>query len=86
MTVRGEGANNAIVDVLDLVKRVDMQNLETFALDSLTSLIAAYEKDIFSRVEPSFLASRQACIDAHDFSRIEGSPLVTARVLKDQKD
>ncbi|KAJ5112923.1 hypothetical protein N7456_001457 [Penicillium angulare] len=83
---RGEGANNAIVDVLDLVKRVDMQKSESFALESLKNSLDAYANDIFSRVEPSFLASRQACIDAHDFSRIEGSPLVTARVVNGRKD
>ncbi|KAJ5260522.1 hypothetical protein N7478_012127 [Penicillium angulare] len=83
---RGEGANNAIVDVLDLVKRVYMQNPESFALNSLKNSLDAYANDIFSRAEPSFLASRQACIDAHDFSRIEGSPLVTARVVNARKD
>lgn len=103
--VRGEGANNAIVDVLDLVKRVDMcqpryesnylqLSLTSFILtiaisiassfdsESLLSSLAAYEKDVFARAEPSFLNSRQACLDAHDFSKIEGSPLVGLRDLK----
>ncbi|KAJ5563811.1 hypothetical protein N7513_000053 [Penicillium frequentans] len=80
---RGEGANNAIVDVLDLVMNLNL-NTETpaaFSSDDLVVSLAAYENEIFSRVEPSFLASRQACLDAHDFTKIEGSPLVTARVL-----
>ncbi|KAJ5691667.1 hypothetical protein N7488_012402 [Penicillium malachiteum] len=81
---RGEGANNAIVDVLDLVTRVDMKDPDSFALDSLMKSLPKYENDLWSRVRPSFLASRQACLDAHDFSSIEGSPLVTARVLKSQ--
>lgn len=96
--VRGEGANNAIVDVLDLVKRVDMEKPEyvdqspfhfdianssrSFEYEALSASLEKYEKDIFARVEPSFLNSRQACLDAHDFSKIEGSPLVMARVLK----
>ncbi|KAJ5337711.1 hypothetical protein N7452_004439 [Penicillium brevicompactum] len=79
---RGEGANNAIVDVLDFVKRLNLR--EDGALDSvaLSSSIAAYENDVFTRAEPSFLNSRQACLDAHDFSKIEGSPLVGLRSLK----
>ncbi|KAJ5248617.1 hypothetical protein N7468_000068, partial [Penicillium chermesinum] len=80
---RGEGANNAIVDVLDLVKQVDMRDAQSFTSGKLAASLAAYEKALFSRAEPSFLASRQACLDAHDFSKItEGSPLVAARVLK----
>lgn len=102
--VRGEGANNAIVDVLDFVKRLNLREdgyasstsqkseqstltprlVKTSALDSvaLSSSIAAYENDVFTRAEPSFLNSRQACLDAHDFSKIEGSPLVGLRSLK----
>ncbi|CAI7635372.1 unnamed protein product [Penicillium pancosmium] len=79
---RGEGANNAIVDVLDLVKRVDLEKPESFNLPTLSASLAAYEKDIFARVESSFFNSRQACLDAHEFSRIKGSPLVMARNLK----
>lgn len=79
---RGEGANNAIVDVLDLVKRVDMRQPRSFDSEALLSSLAAYEDDIFARAEPSFLNSRQACLDAHDFSKIEGSPLVGLRDLK----
>ncbi|CAI7652807.1 unnamed protein product [Penicillium glandicola] len=79
---RGEGANNAIVDVLDLVKRVDMRQPRSFDSEALLSSLTAYEKDIFTRAEPSFLNSRQACLDAHDFSKIEGSPLVGLRDLK----
>lgn len=51
-------------------------------LPTLSASLAAYEKDIFARVESSFLNSRQACLDAHEFSRIKGSPLVMARNLK----
>ncbi|KAJ5250434.1 hypothetical protein N7489_000844 [Penicillium chrysogenum] len=79
---RGEGANNAIVDVLDLVTRVDMCQPSSFDSGALLSSLAAYENDVFTRAEPSFLNSRQACLDAHDFSKIEGSPLVGSRELK----
>lgn len=55
----------------------------SFDSETLFASLAAYEKDIFARVEPSVLNSRQACLDAHDFSKIvAGSPLVAARVLQ----
>ncbi|QQK44269.1 Aromatic-ring hydroxylase-like [Penicillium digitatum] len=79
---RGEGANNAIVDVLDLVTRIDMCQPRSFDSEALKSSLAAYENAVFARAEPSFLNSRQACLDAHDFSRIEGSPLVGLRDFK----
>lgn len=97
---RGEGANNAIVDVLDLVKQVDMKRPEygilpeyrvlltlcrSFESQNLVASLATYEEAVFLRAEPSFLNSRQACLDAHQWSRIvEGSPLVAARVLQSE--
>ncbi|KAJ5558639.1 hypothetical protein N7535_008856 [Penicillium sp. DV-2018c] len=80
---RGEGANNAIVDVLDLVEHVDMRQPRSFESVNLSSSLDAYEKDVFARAEPSFLKSRQACYDAHDFSKIKPeSPLVASRDLR----
>ncbi|KAI3012276.1 hypothetical protein CBS147346_653 [Aspergillus niger] len=81
---RGEGANNAIVDVLDLTQRVDMRSLGSMSTQALRDALDAYENDVFWRAEPSVLNSRQACVDAHDFTRIlDESPLVSARVLKE---
>jgi hypothetical protein len=55
----------------------------SFHPDVLSALLAAYENGVFARAEPSAPKSRQARLDAHDFSRIvEGSPLVAAQVLK----
>ncbi|KAF3387550.1 putative FAD-dependent monooxygenase [Penicillium rolfsii] len=83
---RGEGANNAIVDVQDLIARVDMKNPDSFDSETLAKSLAAYKEAIFTRVEPSVLNSRQACLDAHDFAKIlDGSPLVAARVLKKEE-
>lgn len=56
--------------------------ISSFDSKALLSSLAAYENDVFARAEPSFLNSRQACLDAHDFSKIEGSPLVGLRDLK----
>ncbi|GLA63395.1 hypothetical protein AtubIFM54640_004539 [Aspergillus tubingensis] len=81
---RGEGANNAIVDVLDLTRRVDMRSLGSMSTQALRDALDVYENDVFRRAEPSVLNSRQACVDAHDFTRIlDESPLVSARVLKE---
>ncbi|KAB8236900.1 FAD-dependent oxidoreductase [Aspergillus alliaceus] len=83
---RGEGANNAIVDVQDLVKRVNFRAVESCTLETLQSSVAAYERDSFARAETSVLNSRQACLDAHDFETIlKGSPLVSKRVLKEDE-
>jgi len=57
-------------------------NSRSFNSETLSASLAGYENDIFARVEPSVLNSRQACLDAHEFSKIvAGSPLVAARVL-----
>ncbi|KAJ5907661.1 hypothetical protein N7495_000343 [Penicillium taxi] len=80
---RGEGANNSIIDVQDLVKIVDMTNPESFKLETLAASLEAYERTIFTRVRPSLLGSRQACLDAHNFAKImEGSPLIEERLLQ----
>ncbi|KAF7117638.1 hypothetical protein CNMCM5793_006761 [Aspergillus hiratsukae] len=79
---RGEGANNAIADVRDLVHRIDFTSADSLSSDSLRRSIPAYENDVFRRAEASVLNSRQACLDAHDYPRIlNGSPLVAKRVL-----
>ncbi|KAH8426430.1 FAD-dependent oxidoreductase [Aspergillus melleus] len=81
---RGEGANNAIVDVLDFTKRVDLASISQSSSDSIRDSIKAYEKDMTARAGPSVENSRKACLDAHDFSIIKAgnSPLVARRVLK----
>lgn len=45
--------------------------------------IDAYEADLCSRGRPAVLASRRACLDAHEQGRInEKSPLVARRTIK----
>ncbi|EAW08965.1 FAD-dependent oxidoreductase [Aspergillus clavatus NRRL 1] len=79
---RGEGANNAIADVGDLVKRIDFTSSSSLSSDSLRRSVEQYENDVFTRAGASVLNSRQACLDAHDFQKIlNGSPLVAKRVL-----
>ncbi|EPS31928.1 hypothetical protein PDE_06887 [Penicillium oxalicum 114-2] len=80
---RGEGANNAIVDVEDLIKSVDLRPSGISDLETLSKALDAYRHRMFARVESSVLNSRRACLDAHDFEKIlAGSPLVAARELR----
>ena len=43
----------------------------------------SYEAEMIDRTELAVLASRQACLDAHDWSRLnDKSPLVRRRLMK----
>jgi hypothetical protein len=78
---RGEGANHATVDVLDLVEMV----IPHLASDSasLQTAVKSYHNVVASRARPGVLASRQACMDAHDWSCIgKDSPLLSRRAMK----
>ncbi|KAI9039146.1 FAD-dependent monooxygenase [Aspergillus affinis] len=81
---RGEGANNAIVDVLDFTRRVNLASISQSSTASIRDSVREYEKDMTSRAGQSVENSRKACLDAHNFSIIKAgnSPLVARRVLK----
>ncbi|CAH0058671.1 unnamed protein product, partial [Clonostachys solani] len=85
---RGEGANHAIVDVLDFVASVGPKlSNEDAGYESLVESLNAYERSVVDRARPGVLASRQACLDAHKWSRITSeSPLLTRREMKLQFD
>lgn len=56
------------------------ENGTSFA--SLRAAIDAYEDDANARGIPGVLASRQACLDAHEYGRInDESPLVKRRIV-----
>lgn len=77
---RGEGANHAIVDVLDFVETV-LPHLIAHA-DSLCEAIVAYQNKVATRTRPGVLASRKACLDAHDWGCIDpDSPLLSRRIM-----
>ena len=84
-TDRGEGANHAILDVLDLAELVLPHLLFPEPTESRTDLRAAldrYEDRAVGRTRPAVLASRQACLDAHKWSRItDKSPLLSRRAM-----
>lgn len=77
---RGEGANHAIVDVLDFAKMVT-PHLKGDA-SRLREALDEYEAGVVKRTRPAVLAARQACLDAHDWPSITpSSPLLTKREM-----
>ncbi|KAL8282524.1 hypothetical protein RB597_009979 [Gaeumannomyces tritici] len=79
---RGEGANHAVLDVADLVETVLQPHL--IGGDSSPAEIRAaldrYETAVVRRARPAVLASRRACLDAHEWDRItDQSPLLSRR-------
>ncbi|KAK3344715.1 hypothetical protein B0H65DRAFT_557809 [Neurospora tetraspora] len=75
---RGEGANHAILDVLEFAQQV-LPHLEDTTAE-FRSAIDRYEDSVVARARPAVFASRQACIDAHWWERISGnSPLLSRR-------
>ncbi|KAL8365331.1 hypothetical protein RB595_004235 [Gaeumannomyces hyphopodioides] len=79
---RGEGANHAVLDVADLVETVMRPHL--VGGDSPPAEIRAaldrYEAAVVRRARPAVLASRRACLDAHEWGRItDQSPLLSRR-------
>lgn len=81
---RGEGANHAIVDVLDLVELVIPHVLtQDGGMSKLREAIDTYEGTVVARSRPAVLASRQACLDAHQWDSInEKSPLLSRRAMR----
>jgi hypothetical protein len=50
---------------------------------ALRAALDDYENVVVDRARPGVLASRRACLDAHDWSRIDKtSPLLTRRAMK----
>ncbi|KAF4993471.1 hypothetical protein FGRMN_6477 [Fusarium graminum] len=78
---RGEGANHVILDVQDFVQRVTPVMKQGKEYTSLRLALDEYEKAVVERTRPAVLASRRACIDAHDWKMISNkSPLLTRRM------
>ncbi|KAK4167792.1 hypothetical protein QBC43DRAFT_311451 [Cladorrhinum sp. PSN259] len=81
---RGEGANHAILDVLEFVQGV----LPHLYSEQLRENLDRYEESVRDRARRGVLASRQACYDAHQWKRIfdeEGkskSPLLSRRAVR----
>ena len=81
---RGEGANHAIVDVSKVLEHIQPL-VEGVVSDDEQFKIAVeqYELEMIERTEVAVMASRQACLDAHDYKRLdEKSPLVRRRLMR----
>lgn len=84
---RGEGANHVIVDVQDFEEHVipALKKEDTKEI-VIHEALRAYEAAVVQRVRPAVLASRQACLDAHNWGRLIDeslgpSPLLTKREM-----
>jgi 2-polyprenyl-6-methoxyphenol hydroxylase-like FAD-dependent oxidoreductase len=77
--VLGAGANHAIVDVLEL-KRMILSNFGPSV--SKRTDVEAYQRSVATRTLPTVLASRQACLEAHDWANLTStSQLLSARQM-----
>lgn len=90
---RGEGANHAIVDVSVLLDALNPLYSNTLDLTvgkvdkAFRDAVDRYEDEVLARTEIGVLASRQACLDAHDFKRLnDDSPLVRRRLMRSDLD
>ena len=82
---RGEGANHAIVDVSVLLQHIGSLLEGEGEIDDgkFETAVRAYEAEMIERTEIAVLASRQACLDAHDFKKLDDrSPLVRRRLMR----
>ena len=80
-TDRGEGANHVILDAQDFVKELIPTLQGGYDFASLRPALDKYEKSVVTRTRSAVLASRQACLHAHNWSKISNeSPLLTRRM------
>ncbi|PVI05802.1 FAD/NAD(P)-binding domain-containing protein [Periconia macrospinosa] len=84
---RGEGANHAIVDVKEFSEHVlPSLRQDLPSSENLRGLFHRYNAAVVERARPGVLASRRACIDAHDWVRVGSpevpSPLLTPRIMR----
>ena len=76
---RGEAFNHGLRDVEELVARIE-EGMAGDGTGAMKEAIKEYEGKMCERCRPAVLASRRACLDAHDWSRLdEKSPLVARR-------
>ena len=86
---RGEGANHSIIDISvilqhirHLVKPEEGSGVEA-SDEVFQDALEKYQIEMIERSELGVLASRQACLDAHDATRLnDSSPLVRRRLMR----
>lgn len=85
---RGQGANESIIDVaklMGLIRPVYQEAVPPADLDKkFREVVQSYETEAVPRTELAVLASRQACLDAHDSKRLnDQSPLLRRQFVKE---
>lgn len=77
---RGEAANHGVMDVKILVREL-VPALHAGDGRAVADALRRYREEMTTRTRPAVLNSRQACLDAHVYSRInEDSPLIKRRI------
>ena len=82
---RGEAFNHGLRDLQVLVQQIEpiYKKGRLYTTEHLKAAIDTYEAEMCSRGRPAVLASRRACLDAHEQGRInEKSPLMARRTIK----
>jgi hypothetical protein len=78
---RGEAANHGLADVDLLVSQL----LSLSETDSPAAALKTYTSGMVERAATAVLKSRQACLDAHSYERInDDSPLIQKRAIRTQ--
>lgn len=72
---RGEACNHGIADVASFMRLLQSEL-------TMKETVDAYETEMVTRCGPAVMMSRQASLDAHDFTSIsENSPLIAKRII-----
>lgn len=80
---RGEAANHGIMDVKVLLAQLlpILQGEKVTITADLEDAIRRYRSEMTKRTAPAVLNSRQACLDAHTYAKInDDSPLIKRRI------
>lgn len=83
---RGEGANQAILDASVLFNEIRSLYQSSGPIESkeLREAISRYEADAVKRGELAVLASRRACLDAHNWKMLDdNSPIINRSISID---
>jgi hypothetical protein len=72
-----------VIDVSTLIKLLSL-TFEGTSQKTFKETIDDYEEEMITRTRPAVFKSRQACIDANNYSSVNlGSPLISRRAMKD---
>lgn len=84
MSFGGEAPNHGILDVkrrLDCHLAVLKGDSALREMQSTREACAAYEQEMVELTRAAVLASRQACLDAHEYRSIHGNPPLVSKIV-----